>query len=704
MAKINLLDPAVSELIAAGEVIERPASIVKELLENAIDAGATAVTVEMKNGGITFLRITDNGCGMEREDVPTAFLRHATSKVARKEDLDQIHTLGFRGEALASIAAVTKLELMTKTADAPMGVHYVLHGGVVQECSDIGCPDGSTFVIRDLFYNVPARLKFLKKGVTEGAAVQSVVEKLALSHPEVSIKLIRDNRPVLHTPGDGTLLSAIHAVLGREFAHALIEVSYDYQGVSVRGFTVKSEKCRKSRALQNFFVNGRYVKSRTCMVALEEAYTNAKMIGKFPACVLMISLPYDQVDVNVHPAKVEVRFVQEKLVYDTLYFAIKSALTRADILTTNVNEEKTFVSRPVLPVKETSHQQQSFAKPASAKIPAQTMTAEEYRRQFLKEKPSFDHTILPKPSEPIQSAQVPKTPVKQEEEHRGFSILRQSPEEHSPNARHKVLDENDPFAFLDETSFQKKNEVKKPAFGSDRPLYQEPLKPKETSEPAVSREVLLEAKKTPVKAKEPSDLPQKSTPDEPKVRIRMIGELFKTYVLFEANDLFVMIDKHAAHERLLFEQLKESVDLRESQVLLTPLMLSLDAKERAVLLDHPEELEALGFHFKEMDGQLAVTEAPLVLHRYDLADIVTDLAEQLSNQTVQLRPEQLEELLHSMACRAAVKANDTQSLQELEALVQEVYRDERIRHCPHGRPVGVTMTRYEIEKKFGRHG
>ena len=569
MAKINLLDPSVAELIAAGEVIERPASIAKELLENAIDAGASAVTVEIKNGGITFLRITDNGCGIDRAEVPTAFLRHATSKVSQKDDLDHIHTLGFRGEALASIAAVTRLELMTKTAAAPMGVHYVLHGGVVQECSDIGCPDGSTFVVRDLFYNVPARLKFLKKGMTEGAAVQSVVEKLALSHPEVSVKLIRDNRPVLHTPGDGSLLSAIHAVLGREFAQSLLEVSYDYQGVKVEGFAVKSEKCRKSRSLQNFFVNDRYVKSRTCMAALEEAYANAHMVGKFPACVLKVTLPFDQVDVNVHPAKVEVRFVQEKLVYDAVFFAVKSALTRADILTTDVNEEKTFVSRPILPVQEEGHRQQSFPrepKPAPSGKPAfQSMTAEEYRREFLKKPPAFEATILPKPPAPIKEQPAPAPTEK-----KAATPLRQTPK---PKTAPVVAGEDDPFAFLDDTSFQKRDPApEKPAPVSEKPnAFAEA--PKAASAPVPAQ--------PPARAKAS---PCSETEEAPPVRIRMIGELFKTFILFEANDLFVMIDKHAAHERVLFERLKASVDLRESQVLLTPLPLILSPEERAVLL------------------------------------------------------------------------------------------------------------------------
>ncbi|HIZ55190.1 MAG TPA: DNA mismatch repair endonuclease MutL, partial [Firmicutes bacterium] len=326
MPKIIQLDKHVSELIAAGEVIERPASIVKELLENSIDAGATSVTVEIQRGGVQYIRITDNGCGIAPEDVPVAFRRHATSKVRNEEDLGKIATLGFRGEAMASICAVSRVELMTKTPENQMGVRYVIQGGEEQESIQVGCPDGTTVIVRDLFYNVPARLKFLKKDVSEANAVQSVVDKIALSHPEVSIKLIRENKTQLHTPGNNDLYSVIYAVFGRDFAKTMMTVDSSYNGTQVKGFISIPMESRSNRSMQHFFVNGRYVKSKTCMAALEEAYKNSIMVGKFPACVLNLSLPYDQVDVNVHPSKIEVRFTNERIVFDGVYFAVKNAI------------------------------------------------------------------------------------------------------------------------------------------------------------------------------------------------------------------------------------------------------------------------------------------------------------------------------------------------------------------------------------------
>lgn len=653
MSRIHVLDSAVSELIAAGEVIERPASIVKELLENAIDANATAITVELKNGGITFLRLTDNGIGFEAEDIPTAFLRHATSKVRGEEDLDNISTLGFRGEALASISAVAKVELMSKTTDALTGTRIVIHGGNTQHLDEVGCPAGTTIVVRDLFYNIPARLKFLKKDSVEGNAVQSMVEKLALSHPEISFKLIKDNKLVLHSPGDGALLSAIHAVLGKDFSDSLIEFSYEHQGITVSGYVTKPSKCRNNRTMQHFFVNDRYVKSRTAFVALEEAYHHAIMVGKFPGCVMKLGLPYSEVDVNVHPAKIEVRFVREKQVFEAIYFAVKTALSKADILTTDVNDARTFVSRPVFPEAEKTVQLDFSAKPQNKAEPFSRLSAEEYRKSIptAEKKAAFVPT-------PVTSAPIPTQTM-------------HSPEPEFPSEASAAVPapaaQEDPFQFLDVTSFQKKEAV--------------------TEEPPAPIAQML---------------PQEME-ELPPMQIKMIGELFKTYILFEANDVFVMLDKHAAHERILFEQLKKNVNLKESQLLLVPLAVRLSSEERQVLEEQVTVFQDFGFHFAFQNDVVQVLEAPLVLHQYDLVDLIEDIATGILQHQVDLSPAKLDELLHSMACRAAIKANADNTIEELQMLVEQVYLDSRIRHCPHGRPVGFTMTKYEVEKKFGRH-
>lgn len=648
MGKINVLDKSVSELIAAGEVIERPASIVKELLENSIDAGASALTVEIKNGGISFIRVSDNGSGLEKEDVPTAFLRHATSKVLLQPDLEHISTLGFRGEALASISAVAKVELITKTQTQQLGTRIVMQGGEQILLDDAGCPQGTTVIVRDLFYNVPARLKFLKKDFTEGNAVQGIVEKLALSHPEVSFRMIKDNKTVLHTAGDGKLMSAVYAVLGREFAVSLLEVDYTYQAVHVSGLITKPSFTRSNRSLQHFFVNDRYVKSRTCLAALEEGYKNSIMVSKFPACVLKISLDYSLVDVNVHPAKTEVRFVNEKPVFEAIYFGVKTALSQEDHL--KVLENPTPVSAKILPVsEETTGQQTQWKKPDEARF--LHMNASEFQKAVSS--PAKVHA----PTAPFNEAAKKKktdmnlqTAIKKEQV---------SPQPH----------EHDQFQFLDSSSFA----------------------PKEASSSVKAAETVSDM------------MIQRDDRTEDPDQIRMIGELFKTYILCEADDLFIILDKHAAHERILFENLKTHLHLKESQILLTPFLLKISLEERSVIEENLSVFESFGFRFVFQDSQVYLTEAPLVLHQYALSDIVEDMVKNLASCRVDVTPVQFEELLHSIACRAAIKANHDSSPEELLQLAKEVYRNRQIRYCPHGRPVGITMSKYEVEKKFGRH-
>ncbi len=512
MPKIRLLPPQVSELIAAGEVVERPSSVVKELLENAIDAKATAITVELKEGGIRYLRVTDNGVGIAGEDVPTAFLRHATSKLEKRQDLEQIATLGFRGEALASIAAVAKVELLTKTLEEKLGTRANVQGGGRVHTEAVGCPEGTTVVVRDLFYNLPARLKFLKKTATEAAYVVDVVEKLALSHPEISFRLIKDNKSLLHTPGDGKLLSAVYTVLGREFAAQVREVDYTYNNIRLTGLITRPSYTRANRKLQIFFVNQRYVRSGLCMQALQEAYQNEIMVGRFPACVLELTLPYASVDVNVHPAKTEIKFIQDSSVYECIYFGVKSALSAADELTPPP-EKKPLPTHPPVPtgVQQTLKANQTYAppKPAEAKPsrqePAQLSSQED------------------RPSQPLS----------------GTESL------HCPPAYPKPKPEPKPSPASSEAGLKQGIQGFSFLSGANFSSPQKPSAPKPQPAPA---------------APEP-DQAEETPP------LRYIGEVFQTYLLLEAGEQLIVMDKHAAHERIRYEQLRSQLSLDCAQAL-----------------------------------------------------------------------------------------------------------------------------------------
>ena len=609
MAQIRVLPKEVSELIAAGEVIERPASIVKELVENSIDAKATAITVEIQNGGIRFIRISDNGCGISSADAPTAFLRHATSKVQGAKDLDNIGTLGFRGEALASIAAVSKVELMTKTADEELGTYLRINGSEVIEVREAGCPLGTTITIRDIFYNVPARLKFLKKDVTEANAVASIVEKIALSHPEISIKLIRDNKVVFHTPGDSKLISAIYTVFGREFAQNMISVDYELQGIRVTGFIGKPMFHRANRSMQHFFINGRYTKTRTCGIALEEGYKGAMMVGKFPACVLELSMPFDRVDVNVHPAKIEVRFVDERAVFDAVYFATKSAIATDGNLTT---------------VKETPEIKPDIATPFANKWASSVQ-------------------------ESIPEVLKPKIDLKE------FAKMRSEAKD-----IRTVFEVNSP-----------KVETKEVV----------------TKEPTKIAEVITDNKNEEVKP----------------LSVKVIGELFATYILVQLQDEFIIIDKHATHERILYNKLKANCQNLDKQLLLNPVTVVLSRQEHEIVLEKLSLLEGLGFIVEDFGGlSVILRSVPAVCDSYHAKEMFLEIASSLLQNRKAKLPEMVEDILHRIACRSAVKANDKNNIAELSELVDTILNDEEVRYCPHGRPVMIRYTKKEIEKLFGR--
>lgn len=629
MAQIHVLDKHVAELIAAGEVVERPASVIKELMENTIDAGAKHVTVEIRDGGVTYMRITDDGCGMHREDVPTAFLRHATSKVRSEDDLNAIGTLGFRGEALASVAAVSKVELTTCAKGDMVGTRYVIHGGEERLIEDAGCAEGSTFVVEDLFYNIPARMKFLKKDVSEGNAVAGVVERLALSHPEIAVKFIRNGRVELQTPGDGELLSCIHAVFGKQFASTLIPVEYAVGGVSVRGFVCKPEYARPNRTMQHYFVNNRYVKTQTGMVAVERAYKGMIMVGRFPACVLFIDLPAETVDANVHPAKIEVRFINEKPVFDVVYYGVRSALEARGTF-----RQIEIVHEPVV------------------SQPAPTASVQ-----------------------PTASTTLPTTQNKTTVIHRDFLNVAV---DHRPKAMPVLKDETKVVALP-------KSEI----------LTIEQL-PSYPTIPVVPVSTPREADA----ASEVSHSDQTLIEQAPDVRV--VGEIFKTYILAQMGESLFIIDKHAAHERILYNQLKADSRVDE-QMLLTPVVVTVSRDEHTALLDAVDELKQAGITVEDFGGQcVLVRTVPMILAGTDIDATIREIAAGFVGGNREVQSSKLDWIYHSSACRAAIKAGDTSRPAEWLDLAKKVLLDDAIRFCPHGRPVCVEMTRKELEKQFGR--
>ncbi len=654
MPSINVLSKEISELIAAGEVIERPASVIKELVENSIDSGASHITVEIKNGGTTYMRVTDDGCGMSFEDVPTAFLRHATSKITEKDDLDNICTLGFRGEALASVAAVARVELMTKQEDETYGTIYKIEGSAEVSHEKSGCPDGTTIIIRDLFYNVPARQKFMKKDVTEANAVSQILQKITLSHPEISIKLIRDNRMEFNSSGDGELFSAVYAVYGRDFARDLIPVDYSINGIKVTGYIIKPLYAKNNRTFQNFFVNGRYVKSRLCSAALESAFTNMIMTGKFPACVLMIELSPAAMDVNIHPAKAEVRFTEERAVSDAIFFAVKNALMNDGLIYEFELKQKTDWTKPIEePVQELAQQEIMFT-------PVEKI---EETERAIRETETVRNPEPVKQCEPVvnvtsQPQIVSKTidvPVQ-------------------PESKHEYSEKSEPVNVKEE----KKPESVEGFRYINTHSFEKPVMPVKVENPE------------PVQPKE-----------EPKIRV--IGEAFKNYIMAEAGDSIVMIDKHAAHERIIFEKLKSRNCRQYSQMLMTSSKVLLSMNEFDALLNNTELLSDMGFEFDFSEPPYVITKAvPTFIMELNIDEIIPEIAENLYLGKQNPQTHLFDDILHNIACKSAIKANDKNDIRELQALADQVYYDERIRHCPHGRPVMFTMTKSNVERQFKR--
>ena len=644
MPKILQLSPHIANLIAAGEVVERPASVVKELLENAVDAGASKVTIEIKNGGMTYLRVTDNGCGMSAEDARTAFLRHATSKLRTAEDLAAIGTMGFRGEALAAIASVSRIDLMTKTPGSISGTSLLLEAGKITEEDEVGCPDGTTIIVRDLFYNTPARMKFMKSDSVEGGKVAAAVQMQALAHPEVSFTFIRDGKQTLQTPGSGDLGAAVYCVYGRESAK-FVEVSSRWEGYSLRGFVSKPTDARPSRSLQTFFVNDRPVKSRLLIQALEEAYRNQIMVGKFPACVLHLTIPPANVDVNVHPAKTEVKFLSEKAVFDCVHYGVLGALNKTpdrpqvQLKTPPATEKPVGNAVPGVPpaaVRQEPAKKQDFFR---------TMTAEEYKN--FSSAVSNTPKVAPAVARPVIQAMNAERPA-------------------APAVKQTVL----------------------PPVQTCMP----PPPPVPAPKPA------------PAPVQEQITLPiQEELPMPKEIPWRMVGELYRSYILVEQGDEAFLIDKHAAHERILFEKLRANPQDITSQSLLSPIPVRLRADAAAQLLAKQGLLEELGFEIEEFgENTVLVRRVPMDLGEGQVADTLMQMADDLLSGRNADTDTVRDELLHTMACKAAIKAGWKTDDRELMALVKEVMSRDELKYCPHGRPICITLSKKMLEKQFKR--
>lgn len=670
MSKIHQLDPHVADLIAAGEVVERPASAVKELTENAIDAGADSITVEIQRGGMSYIRVTDNGSGIEAEDCLTAFLRHATSKIRTEYDLEAIGTLGFRGEALAAIASVSRIELMTRTKGASAGTALLLDGGVVRTREEVGCPVGTTMIVRDLFFNTPARQKFLKRDSAEGSAVTAVVQHAALSHPEVSFRYIREGKEELHTPGDGSLKSAVYAVLGRDLALGFVPCKGSSEEIAVEGFVSQPVCCRGSRGSQFFFVNGRYVKSRTMQAALEQAYQNRRMVGRFPGCVLHLTTKLSGVDVNVHPTKTEVKFANEKKLFDAVYYAVKATLdAQMDAPKAALEPEK----KPAkLPSHDTVTPNQTFLRGAVRNGTEGT----------LRSTATADY-----------STAAPRR--KLEEEPLGRTAERATPpkEDKPPLVIHRRVERFTPPAPL---ASPVQGEVADRR--SDGGVVSSPV-------PEPVREILptsVTAKPVP-QPEEPKPVEEKSaepTPDTPAWR--MAGEVLNTYIIVEQGDEVWLIDKHAAHERMNFDRLKAMHHKPMSQVLLTPLILDFAPEEYAALLSGLELLGEFGFEAEDFGGSsLIVRQAPDYLQADQIEPALSEIAEKLVTTGTADPDAARDELLHTMACKSAIKGGWNSGREELLAVCEAVMSGQ-VHYCPHGRPVAIKMTKKDLEKQFKR--
>jgi DNA mismatch repair protein MutL len=705
MGKINVLDFSVANLIAAGEVVDRPASVIKELMENAIDAKARQITVEIQNGGVTFMRVSDDGCGMEPDDLPVAIRRHATSKIKDASDLEAILTLGFRGEALAAIASVSNIRILSKQHDAQLGAMLEARGGNIIGLTETGCPNGTTVIVEALFANVPARRKFLKRDVTEAQAVTQAVERVALSHPEISFKLIVDGDIKLNTAGDGRLQSATHAVFGRDFSNRMIPISGEYEGIGISGFIGRPDNVKGNRNYQNFFINGRWIKSKTAMAALEQAFCSYLSPEKYPTCVMNLTLNPARVDVNVHPAKLEVKFSNEKMIFEAIYYTVRHALeqndVRPELKIAEPKKEAPLVSAPrrvsdaFAPVQDrreesVARRQIGITVPTPTKQPAEQppkkdafvrLTAEEYVREYLKENKSHSSPISPT----LTSKPAPQTVA--------------------PQAASAVVETAPARVEMTPTVVETAPMVPQmPDMPPDIPM------PNDADAPPVKEEYVP----TPhIPAEECCTAPAADTPDqacEPAVIVpdyRIVGEVFHSYVLVEVGDKMLVIDKHAAHERILFEQLKKKLHSTQSasQLLMLPLEVMMMSDEVDLIGEYRPELEAIGFEFTTARNTVSILALPIGIDAGAAGDMLCAIADRIKNNTgsaTLTRDILFEKALYQGACKAAIKAGRIYPEGHVKWLVEEMMKLPDITYCPHGRPVAMEMTKQNLDHQFER--
>lgn len=642
LPEIKVLDQYTIDNIAAGEVVERPSSVVKELVENAIDAKANAITVEIKEGGIKLIRVTDNGTGIEKAQIPTAFLRHATSKIRNVEDLLEVTSLGFRGEALSSIAAVAQVELISKTADSLSGARYEIHGGKEITLEEIGCPEGTTFLVRNLFYNVPARRKFLKTAMTEASYIETMIRQLAISHPAISFKFVHNNQNKLSTPGNGNLKDVIYHIYGRDIAKNLLECTWEQHGISISGYIGKPLISRGNRGYENYFVNGRYIKNAIISRAIEDAYKTYNMLHKYPFTTLMLDVPSESLDVNVHPTKMEVRFSDGENLYGVIYEAVRQALQQKNLipdvkLDSAKKKKETILKKETLPEPfEVLRRKQEIRK---------VELGEQSRREI-------DHLMPTKSSEPV--------PVSQNEPKRLIK-------EDTSNIKNDIIDEI-------RTQLHQ-NQIQETA------VYQ-------TSD-----------------EKQISFLSEEKTKEQWKPKFQIIGQLFATYWLMEFEDRFYIMDQHAAHEKVNYEKLMAALKKKEiyRQQLAPPLILSLSMKEAEILQQYQKAFEKLGFVIEEFGGQeYCIRAVPANLYGLGEQDVFIELLDSVLEEGVMTDMNMITDKIASMSCKAAVKGNQKISRIEVEHLIEELMKCENPYTCPHGRPTMISMTKTEIEKKFKR--
>lgn len=672
MKRINVLDPFVAQLIAAGEVTENPSSVVKELVENSIDAGATRITVEIKNGGVKFIKVSDNGHGMYRDDVRIAFERHATSKIHNKDEIEKIASLGFRGEALASICSVSKLELITRSKEESVGSSLTVIGGKYGDIVETGCPVGTTICVKDLFFNTPARMKFLKKDVAEGNKVASVIDKLALSHPEISFKFIRDNKQVLCTPGDNKISSAVYSVYGKDFFDGMLPLEYKFKNISVSGFVSTPEKCKASKSMQIFFINGRFIKNKIISSAIEEAFKNSIMVGKSPYCVIYLDIPYELVDINVHPTKMEVKFANEKDVFEVVYYAVKTAL---------MNKNKCVIGKEL------------------------NLNSEKLIQSDIKKDQDYELEVKTEVSE----KNIHNTPSMVEN---NFSSLKfkdsTAKADNFENFNSKTYD----FPVLSSTIIKNNDVVKKVI---DFPIIEDDKitedKINEYKDAESKNEVISNLESLNINTGEISKSIKHMEENEStnilceaqKPGFKIVGEIFDCYIIVEIDNKLILVDKHAAHERLIFEKIRNKSNIQNSQALIKPLSLTLEKVEYSAVIDNLDIFSKAGYDISDFgSGMIVIRAIPMYETLNDLEDSIIEMANCILENKKSTETKKLEWIYHNIACRSAVKAGMKSSKEEIIKLLDEMLKNPDLKYCPHGRPIYVEITKKFIEKQFGR--